>query len=153
MRSSGSSRSSGARDSKQNPYDRALGLLRSFLTEEQLQDLPNWITQRVADELAEQESEKRRKRLRAKLARATGKTNSSGRTNPVHLQRSKHTLDELARRLEWTMAKHKAELGTFERRLLDHRSPHFISDRDGGIGSKGVILMANAITGQNERRS
>ena len=39
MRSSGSNRSSEVRNSKQSPHDRALQLLRSFLTEEQLNDL------------------------------------------------------------------------------------------------------------------
>jgi hypothetical protein len=111
---------------------------------------PDWIERRVAQAQAEQKVADRQKRWRAKLARATGKP--SGQTNPVHLQKSKYSLDELTRRLESTIARHEAERGKFERRWLDHRSPFYIRDSDGGISNKGIILMANAITGKQERR-
>jgi hypothetical protein len=50
------------------------------------------------------------------------------------------------------MARHQAERGKFERVWLDHRSPYYIRDRDGGIGTKGIIFMANAIVGRQEHR-
>jgi hypothetical protein len=127
-------------------------------TDEQLQDLSVWITQRLAEERAEQEEAERRKRWHKGLARELAKAAGQPRAptgngqRPVHQQRSKHDLEELARRLEWTMARHQAERGKFERTWLDSRSPHYIRDRDGGIGVKGIIFMANAIVGRQEHR-
>jgi hypothetical protein len=127
-------------------------------TDEQLEDLPAWITQRLADESTEREAAERRMRLEKRLARELGKgtaqtpIGNGSRTGPVYQQTSKHDLEELARRLEWTMALHQAERGTFQRTWLDARSPYYIPDRDGGIGTKGIIFMANAIVGRQERR-
>jgi hypothetical protein len=120
-------------------------------TDEELEDLPGWTAQR----LAEQEAAERCRRWRRSLARELGKGNAHANgspTGPVYQQRSKHDFEELARRLEWTMARHQAERGKFKRTWLDARSPYYIRDRDGGIGTKGIIFMANAIVGRQERR-
>jgi hypothetical protein len=127
-------------------------------TDEQLEDLPAWITLRLAEERAVQEETERRKRwhkgLARELAKAAGQPQlpSGNGQRAVYQQRSKHDLEELARRLEWTMAQHQAERGTFQRTWLDPRSLYYIRDRDGGIGTKGIIFMANAIVGRQERR-
>jgi hypothetical protein len=101
-----------------------------------LANLPGWVEQQLASARADQEVEQRnirwRRRLACELGKATGQRQSLGGT-PVHAQRSKHSLEELAKRLEWTIAKHEAEEGQFNRTWLDHRSPHYIRDRDGGI--------------------
>jgi len=127
-------------------------------TDQQLEDLLGCITQRLAEEHAEQKTAERLKRWEKGLARELGKDPSQAQTGnpswtrPVYLQRSKHDFAELARRLESTIAKHQAERGKFERAWLDARSLHYIRDRDGGIGVKGIISMANAIVGRQEHR-
>ena len=127
-------------------------------TGEQLEDLPGWITQRLAEDQVEQEAAERRKRWQKRLARELRKDagelqdSNLSRTGPVYLQKSKHDFTELARRLESTIAKHQAARGTFERTWLDCHSRHYIRDRDGGISVKGIIFMANAIVGRQEHR-
>jgi hypothetical protein len=83
------------------------------------------------------------------LARAQGQAAPAGNgtINPVHLQQPKRSLEEMGRRLELAMSQEG-----FEREWLDHRSPHYISDRDGGISNKQVVLMANLIVGRQEKR-
>jgi hypothetical protein len=126
-------------------------------SDEQLEDLPGWIEQRLAEDHIEQEAAEYRKRWQKGLARALGKSAGQAQTGngsriPAWQQRSKYDLAELACRLEWTIVQHKAKRGKFERVWLDHRSSNYIRHRDGGIGTKGIIFMANAIVGRREHR-
>jgi hypothetical protein len=57
----------------------------------------------------------------------------------------------MGKRLEWVIAEH-TKRGEFRREDLDHRSKHYISDHDGGISNKQIVLMANLIVGQQEKR-
>ena len=41
----------------------------------------------------------------------------------------------------------------FQRRMARSQVAIYISDRDGGMSNKQIALMANAITGQQQRRS
>jgi hypothetical protein len=84
------------------------------------------------------------------LARALGQVPPAGNgtINPIHLQQPKRSLEEMGQRLERAMSREG-----FEREWLDHRSPHYISDRDGGISNKQIVLMANLIVGRQEKRS
>jgi hypothetical protein len=120
-----------------------------------LADPAAWVARRLAERRSEQNAAERDRRLRQKEARAFGQPGPTGNgaINPVHEQQSKHTLDELARRLEFVMAKHQAEHGEFKREWLDHRSDFYINARDGGISNKQAVIMANAIVGRQERRS
>ena len=114
---------------------------------------PTWLAERVAAERANQETAERRKRWEQGLARAQGQprpAGTGGTISPTHLQKSKLSFDELVRRLRWVMEQHQAKHGEFKRQWLDHNSSHFIH---GGIGTKGVIFMANEIVGRRERRS
>jgi hypothetical protein len=119
-----------------------------------LADPATWASQRLAAQRVAEDEAEHVKRLDRAIARALGGPQSAatGTINPVHLQQSKHDLDELARRLEWVIAEH-TKRGPFRREDLDHRSPHYISDRAGGISNKQVVLMANLIVGRQEKRS
>ena len=57
----------------------------------------------------------------------------------------------MGRRLEWVIAEH-TKRGEFRREDLDHRSKHYICDRDGEISNKQIVLMANLIVGRQEKR-
>ena len=108
-----------------------------------------WVTRRLAERRTEQDAADRPRRWEGKIARAFGQSqpaSNGGQINPIHLQHPKHSLEEMARRLEWVIAEH-AKRGEFRREDLDHRSPYYISDRDGGISNKQIVLMANLITG------
>jgi hypothetical protein len=120
-----------------------------------LADPAAWLARRLAERRSEQNDAERDRRLRQKEARAFGQPRPAGITaiNPVHEQHSKHSLDELAKRLVSTMAKHEAERGEFKREWLDHRSEFYIPASDGGISNKQVAIMACEITGSRARRS
>jgi hypothetical protein len=122
---------------------------------EDLADPASWVTRRLAQRRSEQNDAERDRRLRQKEARAFGQRGltGNGTINPVHEQRSKHSLEELARRLEFVMAKHQADHGEFKREWLDHRSNFYIHDCDGGISNKQVAIMACEITGSRSRRA
>jgi hypothetical protein len=113
-----------------------------------------WATRRLAHRRVEEDEAERERRFRQKAARAFRQSPSvgTGVVNPVHLQRSKHNLDELAQRLEYTKSAHEAAGREFTPKLLDHRSLHYIKTRNGGISNKQVIIMACEITKQRERR-
>ena len=66
-----------------------------------LADPAAWATRRLAEQRAAQDSAERIRRGQHQLARALGGPRSiaSGTINPVYLQQSKHSLEELARRL------------------------------------------------------
>lgn len=119
----------------------------------ELAESPAWVTQRLARRKAEQDQTENARRLRQKLARAFGQPTSSGTGTPGYLQQSKYSLNELAQRLQWTKDAHEADGREFRRELLDHRSPHYIRVRDGGISNKQITIMAGEITGQREPRS
>jgi hypothetical protein len=118
-----------------------------------LRDPAAWATQRLAEQRAAQDSAERIRRGQHQLARALGgpRSTASGTINPVHLQQPKRSLEEMGQRLECVIAKH-AKRGEFRREDLDHRSKHYISDRDGGISNKQLVLMANLIVGRQEKR-
>jgi hypothetical protein len=118
-----------------------------------LADPADWVARRLAERCSEQDEAERDRRLRQKKGRAFGRSQSAGNgtINPVHLQHSKHSLEAMGRRLEWVIAEH-TKRGEFRREDLDHRSEHYISDRDGGISNKQIVLMANLIVGQQEKR-
>jgi predicted DNA-binding transcriptional regulator AlpA len=121
-------------------------------TRDELADPEAWAARRLIDRRAAQDAEGSG-RWDAQVARALRQPpTAKGTINPVHLQQSKYDLAELARRLEWTIAKHKAERGDFKREWLDHRSQHYISDAAGGISNKQVSIMAGEITGSRSRR-
>jgi len=119
-------------------------------TADDLTDPVAWATRRLAEQRAAQETAARIRRGQQKLARALGgpRSAASGTINPVHLQQPKHSLKEMADRLERAMSREG-----FRRGDLDHRSPRYVSDRDGGISNKQIPPMANLIVGQQERRS
>jgi hypothetical protein len=114
-----------------------------------LSDPAAWAARRLAERRAEQDAAERSSHWQRKLARAQGQAAPAGNgtINPVHLQQPKRSLEEMGRRLELAMSQEG-----FEREWLDHRSPHYISDRDGGISNKQVVLMANLIVGRQEKR-
>jgi hypothetical protein len=144
-------------DNKLKPFDNLDYPKRTIIERETLKKVSRE-TLSHGEERGEQEEAEHRKRWQKWLARELGKAAGQPQAptgngqRPVYQQRSKHDLEELARRLEWTMARHQAERGKFERTWLDARSPYYIRDRDGGIGTKGIIFMANAIVGLQERR-
>jgi cell pole-organizing protein PopZ len=119
-------------------------------TVDELADPAVWATRRLADQRLAQDAADRIRRGQQQLARALGAPRSaaSGAINPVHLQDPKRSLDEMAERLERAMSR-----DGFQREWLDHRSPNYISDRDGGISNKQIVLMANLIVGRKEQRS
>ena len=116
---------------------------------EDLSDPAAWAARRLAARRAEQDAAERSAAWQRKLARAQGQTSpaSNGTINPVHLQQPKRSLEEMGRRLRRAMSREG-----FKREWLDHRSPHYISDRDGGISNKQIVLMANLIEGRQEKR-
>jgi hypothetical protein len=118
-----------------------------------LADPAAWTSQRLADQRVAEDVAERVKRLDRAIARALGGPQSAatGTINPVYLQKSRRSLDELAQRLEWVIAEH-SKRGPFRREDLDHRSPHYISDRAGGISNKQIALMGNLIVGRQEQR-
>jgi hypothetical protein len=112
---------------------------------------PTWVAGRVVTERANQEAAGRRKRWGQGLARALGEPRPPGTwgtINPVYLQKSKHSLEELARRLRQAL-----ERPGFQREWLDHRSPNYVPVGKGGISNKQVTIMAGLITGRQEPRS
>jgi hypothetical protein len=123
-------------------------------TDTDLEDADGWVERRLAEQRSTQDEAAQTRRWGQKLARALGEAPSlgSGAINPAHLQESKHSLDELVRRLEWTIAKHQSERGEFKREFLDPRSPYYIRDDEGGISNKQIIIMSKEITGSHSRR-
>lgn len=109
---------------------------------------PTWVAERVAAERASQAAAGHDKRWQQGLARALGEPRpaGTGTINPVHLQELKHSLEDLGRRLRKAM-----DRPGFQREWLDHRSPQYIPDRDGGISNKQVTIMAGLISGRQER--
>lgn len=110
-----------------------------------------WVARRLAEQHTKQDRAEHDRRLRQKIARAfpgQSPATGTGTINPVHLQKSKLSLEERLRRLQWTKDKHVAEGREFRRELLDHRSPHYISARNGGISNKQIIITANDIVEQ-----
>ena len=128
----------------------ALGLAAGAGADD-LADSAAWATRRLAERRAEQDAADRPRRWDSKIARAFGQSQpgSGGTINPIHLQQPKHSLEEMGQRLEWVIAEH-SKRGKFRREDLDHRSKHYISDRDGGISNKQIVLMANLIVGRQE---
>ncbi len=118
---------------------------------EQLTDLAGWLAQVVTDNDTAQRRKRWGRELRVAGPRDGQITGAS--SGPVYQQQSKHGLDELVQRLESVIAKHQAAGREFKREMLDHRSPHYVTHRDGGIDTKGIVFLANFITGQAERRS
>jgi hypothetical protein len=114
-----------------------------------LSDAVTWASRRLAARRAEQDAAERSVLWQRKLARAQGRTPPAGNgtINPIHLQQPKRSLEEMGRRLERAMGREG-----FKREWLDHRSSHYVSDRDGGISNKQIVLMANLIVGRQERR-
>jgi hypothetical protein len=123
-------------------------------TSDELADSTEWAARRLAEQRATQDAADRLRSLDRRVARALGQSaGGNGTIKPVHEQQSPYTLDELAERLESTMAKHQAEHGEFKREWLDHRSQHYIPDAAGGISNKQVAIMAAEITGSRSRRN
>ena len=122
-------------------------------TDDELADTKAWAAQRLADRSREQDRAEDARRLRQKVARAFGQPTSGGTGTPGYLQRSKFSLEQLGRRLRWTKDAHEGAGREFRREFLDHRSPHFIKVRNGGISNKQVVIMAGEITGQRQQRS
>ena len=118
-----------------------------------LADPAAWATRRLAERRAEQDAAAHLRRWDSKVARAFGQSQpgSGGTINPIHLQQPKHSLEEMGKRLAWVIAEH-TKRGKFRREDLDHRSPHYISDANGGISNKQVVLLANLIVGRQEKR-
>jgi len=114
-----------------------------------LADSVAWAAGRLAEQRTAQDEAERTRRLDQKIARVLVGSQSvgTGQINPVYLQRSELSLDELKQRLEWTKAKHEAEGREFRRQLLDHRSDSYIPVCDGGISNKQITIMACEITG------
>jgi hypothetical protein len=119
-------------------------------TADDLEDPGAWVARRLTNRRCEQDEAERDRRFRQKEARAFGQPGPTGNgaINPVHEQQSKHSLEELAQRLEFAMSR-----AGFKREWLDHRSPNYMPDRDGGISNKQIAIMASEITGRRERRS
>lgn len=119
-------------------------------TDDDLAQPEAWIEQRLALRKIEQDEAERDRRLRQKEARAFGlpTSNGTGIGMPVYRQKPKHSLDELVRRLRWTMDAHKAAGRAFTRELLDPNSPHYLDDRSNSITNKQIIMMANTIVEQ-----
>jgi len=118
-------------------------------TEEELSDIPAWVSQCVAAARVEQETSARTGQWQRMLAQASGQqTTNAGAINPVHLQRPKRNLEEMAERLERAMSRPGVR-----REDLEHRSAHYVKDRDGGISNKQIAFMANLIVERQERRS
>jgi hypothetical protein len=112
---------------------------------------PTWAAQRLAAGRTNQATTGRRARWQQGLARALGAPRSAGTAgsiNPVHLQKSKLPLDELAKRLQQAM-----DRPGFQREWLDHRSSNYLPVRDGGISNKQITIMAGLISGRQEPRS
>lgn len=122
-------------------------------TAEDLADPADWIARRLAEQRATQDAAQRIRHLDQQAARALGQAApGTGTIRPVHEQQSPYDLAELGRRLESTMAKHRAERAEFKREWLDHRSPFYIPVEEGGISNKQVAIMARQITGSASRR-
>jgi len=113
-----------------------------------LVDPAGWAAQRLAAERTSQEETERTRRMDQMIARAFGQPRSGGgeTINPVYLQQSKHSLEELVRRLEQA-----ARRAGFRREHLDHRSPNYISVAKGGISNKQITIMACMIAGRAPR--
>jgi hypothetical protein len=117
-------------------------------TAEELADPAAWAERRLAERRVVQDEAERIRRQQQKVARAFGQPRSggSGTINPVYLQQSKHSLEELVRRLEQA-----ARRAGFRREHLDHRSPNYLSVAKGGISNKQITIMACMIAGQARR--
>jgi hypothetical protein len=117
--------------------------------DDELADLSGWI----ANRLEEQERSTRHKRWLRQLARLEGRPNAgNGAGTPMHRQRSRFDVNELARRLNFVITRHTTERGEFRREFLDHRSPHYIAVKDGGIGNKQIVMLAHQLVPSDERR-
>jgi hypothetical protein len=132
-------------------------------TDEQLTDLDEWVGECVAEARIEQDRAERQRDVQKAMNRVLVKAGlkpapDGSKINPVHLQKSKFTLDELTERLKWTIAWHRAEYASrgvhfeFRREWLDPRSKRYIKVRDGGISNKQIIIMANLIEDRQEQR-
>jgi hypothetical protein len=127
--------------------------------EEQLSDdtwQDTWVAEQVAkaQERAKQAEEDRRWANRiARQRRKAGLGTGTGKGVPIHLQRSKYTLDQLADRLEATIAKHMSERGEFKVAWLDpgRRNHRFIPSTDGGLTNKHLTHLAGMIAGRARR--
>ena len=112
-----------------------------------------WAARRLAERRREQDDAEADRRWQQRQARAFGqRPPGNGTVNPVHLQRSKHSLEELGRRLQWVIAQHQAAGREFKREFLDNRSDYYIDVAGGGVANKQVTIMACEITGVRERR-
>jgi hypothetical protein len=120
-------------------------------SDDELADTTAWAAQRLTSRRAEQDAADLLRRLNQKAARALGLAqpgSGTGTISPVHLQRLKYSLDQLADRLERAMSR-----PGFEREWLDHRSRNYVRVSNGGISNKQVAIMAGEITGRRERRT
>ena len=124
-------------------------------SDEQMKDADEWVGECVAEARDEQAAAKRQRGVRNVmnhvLVRA-GDEPAPSKINPVYLQRSKFSLEQLAERLTNTMARHQAEHGEFRHEWLDHKSKRYINNNDGGISNKQIQIMANLIEGRQQQR-
>ena len=87
-------------------------------SEDDLADPVGWSARRLSGRSVEQNAADLVRRLDQKAARALGQAEpgtGNGTINPVYLQRSRYSLDQLADRLEQVMSR-----PGFEREWLDH---------------------------------
>jgi hypothetical protein len=120
---------------------------------EDLTDPVTWAARRLVEQRATQDGADRIRRLDQRAARALKQAvGGNGTIRPVHEQQSPYDLEELARRLEFTIAKHEAERGEFKHEWLDHRSPFYIPVEEGGISNKHIAIMVREIWGSASRR-
>lgn len=124
-------------------------------SDEQIKDADEWVGECVAEARAEQERAEWQRSVQKVLDRElvrAGDEPAPSKINPVYLQRSKFSLEQLAERLTNTMARHQAEHGEFRHEWLDHKSKRYINNNDGGISNKQIQIMANLIEGCQQQR-
>jgi hypothetical protein len=124
-------------------------------TVDELAAQDDWLAQRLSAAQAEQQAGQKERQARNRLRQAGLSSQPAGGPGvPVRLQRLKITLDEARERLAHVVKTHEERTGgQFKREWLDHRYPHFITNADGGLSNKQIVLMANEIAGNNDERS